>query len=75
MMENYEAIMSLAEHATIYGHNIWHYLIDTSIGEIHVVEFETKDMSLERKIFDGNKQKAENYFKKTAKELLDGKYL
>lgn len=74
-METLWSTMSVAEHATIYGHNIWHYLIDTSIGEIHVVEFETKDMSLERKIFDGNKQKAENYFKKTARELLDGKYL
>lgn len=27
------------EHAVIYGRNVWHWLVDTSIGQIHISTF------------------------------------
>ena len=65
----------MQEHATIYGHNVWHYLISSTIGDFHIVEVEGKDLELQRKIIENNNRKAELQFKRFCKELLDGKYL
>lgn len=61
------------EHATIYGHGVWHYLISTTIGDIHVVEYEGKGMSLETKLILADKSKAEKMFKDICRKMLDGR--
>ena len=63
------------EHATIYGHGVWHYLISTPIGDIHIVEWEGKGMGLERKLFDCDNSAAEKEFQKVAANMLKGRYL
>lgn len=63
------------EHVTIYGHNIWHFLICTTIGNFHIVDVEGKCMEITRKNFVEDNHAAEMYFKRIAKQMLDGKYL
>lgn len=63
------------EHAQIYGHNVWHYLIDTTIGSIHIVQVEGKNMMIHEDIVRWDNQKAEKLFKRRCQELLNGKYL
>lgn len=74
-MENTACTFTLMEHATIYGHNVYHYKIDTPIGDFHVVEWEGKGMGLDRKIFDQDNAAAEKEFQKVATNMLKGKYL
>lgn len=63
------------EHATIYGHDVWHYLISSTIGDFHIVEVEGKGLEIQTKIFENDNHKAELQFKRFCKDLLDGKYL
>lgn len=60
-------------HAEIRGRNVWHYLIDSGIGQINIIEFEMPGRELSRKIFDGNYEKAEKYFENTCRKILGGK--
>lgn len=61
------------KHAEINGRNVWHYLISTAIGNIHVVEFELESKELIRTLFDEDNDKAEKYFNYTCKKIIDGK--
>lgn len=65
----------LQEHAVIFGHNVWHYMISSTIGNIHIVEVEGKGLAIQTKIIMDDNGKAERTFKRFCKELLDGKYL
>ena len=69
------ANMYQQEHATIYGRNVWHYLIDTAIGQIHVVQFEKRGSKIYEKLIFNDNDKAEKVFKTFCKDLLDGKTL
>lgn len=69
------AQMYQQEHATIHGHGVWHYLVDTSIGQIHVVEYEARGMEMITKIVLNDNGKAERLFKSFCKLLLSGKGL
>ncbi len=64
----------LREHATIYGHNVWHYCLDTTLGEYHIVQYEGAGMCISEQIVTDN-SKAEKMFKKICRDFLDGKYL
>lgn len=65
----------LQEHAVIFGHNVWHYLISSTIGDFHIVEVEGDGLAIQTKIFENDNGKAERTFKRFCKDLLDGKYL
>ena len=69
------ANMYQQEHATIFGRNVWHYLIDTAIGQIHVVQYEGRGTEIVEKIIMNDNDKAEKLFKKFCKDLLSGKTL
>lgn len=71
IMERHE--LFLAEHAEIYGHQVWHYVDYTEIGDIHVVEYEKKGMELETELILEDGHKAERTFKKFCNRLLNGK--
>lgn len=70
-----EAKFYTQEHATIYGHGVWHYLITTPIGQFHVVEWEGAGMQIGRKIIEDDNASAERLFKKKCTDLLNGKML
>lgn len=63
------------EHATIYGRNVWHYLVDTPVGHYHIVQYEGKNMEIEEKVFPHNNSKAERAFKKICNDILNGKLI
>ena len=74
-MDENNAKMYQQEHAEIYGHGVWHYLIDCPIGQIHVVEYEGKGMEIVSKLFMNDNHAAEKMFQRYCKDLLAGKYL
>ena len=61
------------QHNTINGRGVWHYLIDTPIGHIHVVEYEQQSRELVRFIIDADNDKAERKFTSICKGILNGK--
>ena len=61
------------QHSTINGRGVWHYLIDTALGHIHVVEYEQLDRTLKRYIFDGDNERAEVRYRTVSKLMLCGK--
>ncbi len=76
-MEEYnskDAYFYTQEHCTIYGHGVWHYLIDCQIGHIHIVEYEGKGMLIFRKYFEAN-DTATKYFQSICRKLLAGNML
>lgn len=36
----------------VNGRGVWYYLIASPIGNFHIIEYETKDMSLKRFVYD-----------------------
>lgn len=69
------ANLYLQEHAIINGRNVWHYLVDSSIGQINIIQAEGKDLMIHETITYNNYDKAEKLFKKRCQEMLNGKYL
>lgn len=65
----------IQEHATIYGHGVWHYMISSTIGDIHIVEYEGKGMGIETTLILADNQKAERLFKKYCNGILSGKLI
>ena len=61
------------QHSIIDGRNIWHYLLGTALGHIHVVEYEQLDKTLKRYIFDGDNHAAEVRYKGLSILMLSGK--
>lgn len=60
------------QHSRINGRGVWHYLIDTAIGHIHVVEYEQPSMELKRFIIDADNDKAERKYTAICKRILNG---
>ena len=59
------------EENIINGRKIWLYLITCPIGNIFIVDYENRDMTITRKIFDGDLDKAERYFEKICLDKLN----
>ena len=59
------------EHATIYGRNVWHYLVDTTIGQIHIVQFEAKGFEITTKMYFNRNDLAEREFKRCCNGILN----
>lgn len=60
-------------HSTIDGRNIWHYLIVTPIGHIHVVQYEERSLELKRFIIDESLSKAEKKYTQICVGIAKGK--
>lgn len=58
------------QESKINGHGVWHYLIDTTIGQFHVVEWESDAMQIERAIIDNDNDAAEKKFKRVCQQLI-----
>lgn len=61
------------EHAMIGDRNVWHYMIATTIGEIHIVEHECSTFEIMDDYMGRSTQKAEQAFARTTKKIINGK--
>ena len=68
-----EARMFTQNVATINGRNIGHYLIDTDIGQISVIQYEKPDRCIATELIYNDWDKAEKKFSSICKQILDGK--
>lgn len=59
-------------HSTINGRQIFHYMIDTSIGQLNIIEYEQNDLTLKRYIIDGNYEKAEKKYDQLCIQMIKG---
>lgn len=60
-------------NAVINNRKIWLFLINSSIGNIAIVDYEQHDLEIKRKVFTENYDSAENYFETVCKKILSGK--
>ena len=75
-MENeYFANLYCQRENTINGRKAWLYLLQTSIGNIVAVEYETPlpEKEIKRKLYDEHYEEAERYFETICKKMLTGK--
>ena len=63
----------LQNHAEISGRCIYHYLIQTSIGNFNIVEYETPSKELKRFNLDEDYEAAERKFKACCSWVMKGK--
>ena len=60
------------EHAVIYGRNVWHWLVDTAIGQIHIVQYEVSYRGeIIEEVIRNNNTKAEKAFKRFCNKILN----
>jgi hypothetical protein len=64
------ANLYLQRESNINGHSVFHYLISTSIGNIHIVEYEDKGMELKRFIIEEDNDKAEQKYNLCCKYII-----
>lgn len=58
---------------TINGRKAWLFLLNTSIGNIPIVEYEQPTKEIKRKLFDEHYNEAEKYFETVCRKMLSGK--
>lgn len=69
----YTARIYTQNESKINGRTIWHYLIDTPIGQIHVVEYENPQKELVRHLIDSDLEKATAKYNTICKNIIAGK--
>ena len=69
----YNAKIYTQNESKINGRGVWHYLIDTRIGQIHVIEYENPQMELIRFLIDGDLEKATAKYNAVCRNILAGK--
>ena len=67
------ARMFQQNHANIKDRNVWHYLIDSSIGQINIVQYEAASKEITEFFIPHNYDKAEKKFNSLCKAILNGK--
>lgn len=68
-----EANLYTQSIATINGRNIGHYLVDTSVGQINVIQYEKPSREIETVLIYNDYDKAERKFNSICKQIVDGK--
>lgn len=68
-----EARMFTQNTATINGRKISHFLIDTDIGQISVIQYEKPTLEIVTELIYNDWDKAEKKFNSICKQILDGK--
>lgn len=66
------AKLYLQQYSNINGRGVFLYLLSCAIGNIYIVEYETRARSLETKIFLADNEKAEKYYNRFCKQILKG---
>ena len=73
MTEELWSKLHLQNHAEINGRGIYHYLMQTTIGNFNVVEYETPSKEIKRFTFDEGYEAAERKFKACCAWVMKGK--
>ena len=68
-----EATLNTLAHSTIDGRNVWLYQIESPIGNIHIVDYEQRDMSIKRTMFEEQLNRAEKKYSETVKKIAGGR--
>lgn len=68
-----ETVMYTQNTAKINGREVNHYLIDTAIGQINIVQYEKPELELTTELIYNDYEKAERRFSTICKQILNGK--
>lgn len=68
-----ETVMYTQNTAKINGREVNHYLIDTAIGQINIVQYEKPELELTTELIYNDYEKAERRFNTICKQILNGK--
>ena len=69
----YNSTYYLFDAMTLNDRHVWFQVIDTPIGNIYAVQYEKPHMEIETKLFYSDLEKAESYYKRTCKKMVDGR--
>ena len=71
-MEMVEA--TVMEKAEVNGQHVWHYLLVTTIGELHIVQHEKRiELNIVDDYMGWSNRKAEETFRKILTKIVNGK--
>lgn len=73
MRKEMEAKLIETQTSKINNRSVWHYSIDTPIGQFNVVEYEQPDFALKRFVYDDRFKQAEQKYKQICRGLVAGK--
>lgn len=73
MKSEMEARVFTQHTSTINGRSVWHYLIDTPLGNINVVQYEQASKEIKTFLFEEGYDEAEAKYGKLCKGILNGK--
>lgn len=68
-----ECQMNTLAHSTVDGRGVWLYQIVAPIGKIHVLDYEQKDRTIKRRIYDEQESKADKDYVQLIKRIAAGK--
>ncbi len=68
-----ELQMNTLAHSTVDGRGVWLYQFVTPIGNIHALEYEQKDHTIKRKLYDEQQSKAEKDYVQLIKKIAAGR--
>lgn len=69
----YNSTFKLFDTMTLNKRHVWLHIIESPIGDIYTVQYEKPHMELETKLFYNDFTKAEAYYKRICKKMVDGK--
>ena len=69
----YNSTYYLFDAMTFNDRHVWFQVIDTPIGNIYAIQYEQPHMEIETKLFYSDLEKAESYYKRTCKKMVDGR--
>lgn len=68
-----EANITCVASCEIDGRGVWKYLIQSPIGDIHIIQYEEHpDPALVTKVFYYEDAKAEKYYKTICRKMVNG---
>lgn len=67
------ASLVLEKHSVIDGRNVWFFSVNTSIGDIQIVQYETEGREIIEKMFRRDYAKAEKHFTAISAKMVAGK--
>lgn len=66
-------MFSVLSHSVIDTRNVWIYELTTPLGDIYVVDWQKPDETVERRLFDGEKSKAEKLYTSIVTKIANGR--
>ena len=66
-------IPQLIERCDFAGRSVWRYLIQSTIGDLHIVQHETREEEVVDDYIGWSNQKAEKAFERTTIKIIKGK--